>query len=289
MKYYVIIPAHNEANYIKSTINSLLNQTLLPQKVVVVNDHSTDETEQIIDAYVQDHPFIQKVNTYSSTFHLPGSKIINAFYKGYQELDKSYDFIVKLDADIVLPLNYFEKVAALFNKHPKTGIVGGMAYEQNSTGEWNCSHPMDQWHVRGAFKSYSNACFNAIGGLKKSIGWDTVDELLAFYRGFEVTCDKHLAVKQLRPVGAHYSKEAISMQGEAMYKMRYGFLLTCIASLKMGWQKKNTLVFIHNLSGYFNSFKNRTPKLVSKKEGKFIRNFRNKSMIKKLAKVFVSS
>ena len=43
---------------------------------------------------------------------------------------------------------------------------------------WQLNHPMNKDHVRGAFKAYIKNCFKAIGGLKKAMGWDTIDELL---------------------------------------------------------------------------------------------------------------
>ena len=45
MNFYIIIPAHNEASSISLTLDSLLKQTLLPKKIVVVNDNSTDNLE----------------------------------------------------------------------------------------------------------------------------------------------------------------------------------------------------------------------------------------------------
>ena len=47
MKYYIIIPAHNEEQFISLTLQSLVDQTLLPSKIVVVNDSSTDKTKEI--------------------------------------------------------------------------------------------------------------------------------------------------------------------------------------------------------------------------------------------------
>ncbi|WP_313791485.1 glycosyltransferase family 2 protein [Lacinutrix neustonica] len=44
MNIYIVIPAHNEANSIGLMLDSLTQQTVLPHKVLVVNDHSTDAT-----------------------------------------------------------------------------------------------------------------------------------------------------------------------------------------------------------------------------------------------------
>ncbi|MCB0387683.1 MAG: glycosyltransferase family 2 protein, partial [Winogradskyella sp.] len=52
MNFYIVIPAHNEEAYIKQTLESLVTQTLLPKQLVVVNDHSTDKTQQIVERFV---------------------------------------------------------------------------------------------------------------------------------------------------------------------------------------------------------------------------------------------
>ncbi|HLW42059.1 MAG TPA: glycosyltransferase family A protein, partial [Flavobacterium sp.] len=112
MKIYCVIPTYNEEAFIGKMLQSLTEQTFLPEKVVVVNDNSTDNTAEIIKSFSEKHRFIKQVFNPSENKHLPGSKVINAFYKGYETLDNSYDIIVKLDADLILPKNYFEQVAA---------------------------------------------------------------------------------------------------------------------------------------------------------------------------------
>lgn len=282
MKYYVIIPAHNEEAFLVETLNSVSNQTLSPKKVIIVNDNSTDGTEAIIDKFVAEHSVFHKLNIQSSTEHMPGSKVINAFNKGLEKLDTQYDFLVKLDADIILPDNYFEKIAYIFKGHPRVGIAGGFIYEQNAEKEWKLNHPMNKDHVRGAFKAYSKNCFKAIGGLKNAMGWDTVDELLAQYHGFEIFTDNSLKIKHLRPTGKAYNAKAKLLQGEAMYTMGYGYWITFIASLKMAWKHKKSSAFFDNMEGFYKARRGKKPYLVSKEEGKFIRKHRWKNIRRKL-------
>lgn len=282
MNYYVIIPAHNEESFLEDCLNSVLRQTLQPKKVVVVNDNSTDGTETVLNNFLTLSPIFEKLNITTSNQHMPGSKVINAFQKGLQLLDASYDFIVKLDADVILPDNYFERMAYIFSGNPKVGIAGGFIYEQVAYNEWKLNHPMNRNHVRGAIKSYSKACFTAIGGLKNAMGWDTLDELLAQYHDFEIFTDDSLHVKHLRPTGNAYDPKAKLLQGKAMYTMRYGFWISCIASLKMAWKQKNKKAFLANMYGFFTAKKNRQPFLVTTKEGKFIRRLRWQGIKQKL-------
>ncbi|MBD0778219.1 glycosyltransferase family 2 protein [Maribacter sp. ANRC-HE7] len=278
MKYYIVIPAHNEEAFLEETLRSLSVQTLQPKKVIIVNDNSSDGTEKIIDTFCNKYNTYLKLNTSSSKEHLPGSKVINAFRKGLALLDDEYDFIVKLDADLILPKNYFETIASVFNENKNIGLAGGFVYELDSNNEWTLNHPMNKKHVRGAFKAYSKACFKSIDGLRNAMGWDTVDELLAQYHGFEIKTLDELRVKHLRPTGKAYNAKAKLMQGEAMYAMDYGFLLTSIASLKMALKQKNTKTFYHNMKGFFKAKANKLQKMVSPEEGKFIRKLRWKGI-----------
>ena len=282
MDYYVIIPAHNEEAFLADTLNSVLRQGVQPKKVIIVNDNSTDRTEAVIDTFLALSPIFEKLNTRSSSDHMPGSKVINAFTKGLALLDDRYDVLVKLDADLILPDNYFEKISFIFKGQPNVGIAGGFIYERNAKNQWKLSHPMDKKHVRGAFKAYSKSCFKAIGGLRGAMGWDTVDELLAQYHGYEIYTDDALHVKHLRPTGHAYNKKAKLLQGKAMYSMRYGMVITGIASLKMAFKNRKAKAFIDNMSGYLAAKKEEASFLVSEEEGRFIRRLRWDNIRKKL-------
>jgi len=274
MDYYVVIPIHNEEDFLKNNLDSILEQTLAPKKVILVNDNSTDNTESIIDEYVIKNSVFKKLNSISSTQHMPGSKVVNAFNKGLELLDENYDFIVKLDADLILPKNYFEVISSHFRNDKFLGICGGFIYEQNSHGVWILNHPMDKDHIRGAIKAYSKDCFKKIGGLKSAMGWDTVDELLAKFHGYTTHTEDRLKVKHLRPTGKAYNAKAKRLQGKAMYSMRYGFIITAIASLKMAMKNKSIKSFWNNMTGFLNASHNQDEYLVTEEEGKFIRNLR---------------
>ncbi len=281
MKFYIIIPAHNEEAYIAKTLQSLTAQTLLPKRVVVVNDNSTDSTEAVIDSFTKAFSFISKLNITSSAQHLPGSKIVNAFYKGYNTLDDDFDVICKFDADLIFPKNYLEQLAFHFNSNPKLGMASGHCYIENNN-TWIYENIANKSHTRGPIKAYSKNCFKTIGGLKKSIGWDTVDELLAQYNGYETLTDNTLKIKHLKPTGSTYNKTAQYKQGEALYKMRYGILLTKLTALKMAYNKSNILIFKDYLIGFFNAYRNKTPFIVTKDEVKYIRHLRWKGVCNKL-------
>ncbi len=281
MNFYIIIPAHNEQDFIALTLESLAKQTLLPKKVVVVNDHSTDATADIVSKFSQQYSWISLVNITSSDAHLPGSKIINAFYKGLETLDEVYDVICKFDADLIFPENYLEQLSIHFKDNSQLGMASGFCYIEKN-GDWILENLTRKDHIRGALKAYCKDCFLQIGGLKPSMGWDTVDELLAKFYGWNILTDETLKVKHLKPTGASYNKASKYLQGEAMYKMRYGFVITLISAMKLAYKKRSFSLFKNYMAGYFKAKNSNTEFFVTETQGKFIRQLRWNGMIGKL-------
>ena len=281
MKFYIVIPSHNEAAFIGQTLKSLSKQTMQPKKLVVVDDQSSDATAQVVKDYADRFPFISLVSTTSSEAHLPGSKVIKAFNHGLNHLDENYDIICKFDADLIFPENYLETISRHFKEDPKVGMAGGFCHLEKA-GNWQLENLTGKDHIRGALKAYRKACFEDIGGLKPSMGWDTVDELLAQFHGWKIKTDASLAVKHLRPTGFTYNKAAKWKQGEAFYKLRYGWVITSIASVKLALKKGNAALALDYLKGYRRAKASKMPFLVDKKEGAFIRRLRYKKMLSKI-------
>jgi glycosyltransferase involved in cell wall biosynthesis len=281
MKFYIVIPSHNEEQYIALTLQSLVGQTVLPSKIVVVNDNSTDKTAAIVSDFASKYSYISLINKTSDAIHLPGSKVIQAFQKGLETLDGNYDFIVKADADLIFPNNYFETIISHFRSDTTIGMVGGFAYIEKN-GDWILENLTDKDHIRGAFKAYRKATFQQIGGLKPAMGWDTVDELLCKFYNWKVVTDASLKVKHLKPTGANYNKTARYKQGEAFYTLGYGFWITAIASAKLAMMKKKPLLFLDYIKGFWKAKSARKPLLVTAEQAQFIRNYRLKKMKEKL-------
>ncbi|MCF4102232.1 glycosyltransferase family 2 protein [Gillisia sp. M10.2A] len=281
MKIYIVIPAHNEAENISRTLESLIVQTLLPKKIIVVNDQSTDKTAEIVLKFAEKFNFISLVNSSSSEAHLPGSKVINAFYKGYEQLDEHYDIICKFDADLIFPENYLETLVSHFKNDLKVGMCGGYCSILKDDN-WEIEKLTGKDHIRGALKAYRKTCFLQIGKLKPAMGWDTADELLALYHGWRIKVDPTLIVKHLKPTASTYNKASKYKQGEAFYRLRYGLAISLIASAKLAFLKKDLSLFKDYISGYYKAKKEKRPFLVSEEEGRFIRKLRWQKMRSKL-------
>lgn len=160
--YVLITPARNEEAFIEQTIQSVVGQTILPRKWVIVSDGSTDRTEEIVRHYCVDHGFIELVSSCGDAQRNFGSKV-HAFYAGYEVLgDISYDFIGNIDADVSFAADYFENILRQFQQDSRLGIAGGVIMELIQ-GRY-VSQNISADSVAGAVQLFRRQCFDDIGG-----------------------------------------------------------------------------------------------------------------------------
>ena len=273
MKVSIIIPVYNEQGFIKKSIESVINQTTKPQKVIYVNDSSTDETRNIIKEFSEKHEWIDLIDHESNQEHEPGSKVVKAFNFGLKNLNISYDIICKFDADIIIPNNYVERLVNIFSNNNNVGIAGGNLYIFKR-GKWSYEKIAAKSHVRGPIKAYRHKCFEEINGLKSSIGWDTVDVLLAQKKGWKIYTDKSLVVKHLKPTGDKYSIKSKILQGQSLYIMRFGIVLSILSLVKSSINNCTPSKLLFGSVGYLIALFKQKPFIVTKEEGYFIRKFR---------------
>ncbi len=273
MNIYIIIPVFNEEENLNDSIDSIVNQTLLPKKLLLVNDSSTDDSETILKKYSNKFSWIEYLTIKSKQVHVPGEKVINAFNKGLEKLDTNYEIICKFDSDIILPKNYLESIKNIFANNPKVGIAGGNLYVKKDNN-WIYEKISSKNHVRGPIKSYRKKCFEEIQGLRLSIGWDTVDVLIAKFYGWKIKTDKTLLVKHLKPTGKNYTYTSKFLQGEALYKMRFGIMLSFISVVKTSINIGKLSIIFFAIFGYTNALIKRKERIVTKEQGKFIRKYR---------------
>jgi biofilm PGA synthesis N-glycosyltransferase PgaC len=200
-RYVIITPVRDEEAHLRSTIESMVQQTILPQEWVIVNDGSTDGTAQIIDDYASRYPWIRVVHRQDRGFRKAGGGVVDAFNDGYRSVTcNDWEFIAKFDGDLTFDGDYFEKCFDEFHRDSKLGLGGGVicyVVEGNKSFE-----EAPAFHVRGATKIYRKACWNSIGGLLPAPGWDTLDEVKANSLGWTTRSFPHLHLLHQRDTGA---------------------------------------------------------------------------------------
>jgi len=106
--YVIITPARNEEAFIEKTIQSVISQTILPERWVIVSDGSTDRTDDIVKQYIEKNSWIELLRMPEHRDRTFAAKVhcFNAGYKRFK--DTKYYVIGNLDADISFEGDYFE-------------------------------------------------------------------------------------------------------------------------------------------------------------------------------------
>jgi glycosyltransferase involved in cell wall biosynthesis len=200
--YAVISPVRNEEKHLRFTIESLRSQTLRPVVWIIADDGSEDATATIAGDAARQCDWIRVVRRADRGFREPGKGVVEAFYDGYRLLDGiAWDFVVKLDGDLTLAPDYFERCLARFAANPKLGIGGGTVCKM-AGGQLSPESTIDPpFHVRGATKIYRRTCWEQIGGLIPAAGWDTVDEIKANMLGWVTFTFPEIPAHHHRPAG----------------------------------------------------------------------------------------
>ena len=291
MKFLIIIPTHNEEKNILFCLESLKKQTFRDYKIVVVNDGSTDQTQNIVNEFAAAHPDFEIKNLEKSE-HQPGAKVVRTFNKGLETVDlKDFDIICKFDADIIFPENYLKKIHDVYEKNPKAGMVSGIVKIKKSVFEnklaFDFRDEKKQWvfenissknHVRGPIKSYRKECFQEMNGLRPVLGWDNIDVMLAKKNGWEVLTIKDLWVKHLRPTAYKYKTQKAEKLGEYFYNIGLSLPLAVISSGKSSLKNRSIAEFLLTMKSFLIQKGERN---LSNEEIKYIRNLRWSQIFKK--------
>src|SRR5215831_4879287 len=108
LPYVLITPARNEEAFIEKTIQSMVQQTVLPIKWVIVNDGSTDGTASIVNRYLEKYNWMEMVEMPTGRDRSFAAKV-QSFNAGFERVrGVGYEIIGNLDADISFDRDYLE-------------------------------------------------------------------------------------------------------------------------------------------------------------------------------------
>lgn len=176
----------NEESYLPRFLASLTAQTRLPDQLLLVDDGSSDASPELAEAFVKEHQWarlLRRPSRPAAKDRLASAAELVAFHWGVKQARPEWDVVAKLDADIEFTPQTFASVLGALDRDPELGLVGPYLSELGPDGTRRRGRcPPD--HVRGAAKFYRAACFEEIGPLPAHLGWDTIDELRAYLRGW---------------------------------------------------------------------------------------------------------
>ena len=262
----VITPVRNEAANVERTIRAMAAQTRPPDLWVVVDDGSEDDTAAIARSLAEEVPFMRvepapALPAGAGRDRLAAAAELRAFNAALGALDwRSYTHVGKLDGDVELPPEWYERLLERFAAEPRLGIAGGDLLEPAGDG-WELLAVPD-YHVHGAVKLWSTECLEAIGGLEERLGWDTIDMTYARMRGFTTRCFPDLVARHHRAWGSADGRlRGAARYGECAYIVRYGLPWVALRSLKVARTPPVGLTGAAFLYGYVRATARRAPRV----------------------------
>ena len=281
-RYLLISPCRNEAEYMRQTLDSVIAQSVLPAKWVIVDDGSTDETPQILADYAAQYPWIQIVTRKDRGHRAVGPGVIDAFYSGYAAVDPdAFDYLCKLDLDLRLPPRYFEILMERMAANPLIATCSGKAYIEEA-GKLIDERHGDETSL-GMTKFYRVACFKAIGGFVREVMWDGIDCHRCRMMGW-VACswnEPDLRFVHLRPMGS--SQQGVytgrMRHGYGQYFMGTGFWFMAASALSRVNQSPYVLGSVAMLWGWVKSALQGLPRYPDLDFRKFLRHYQMRALL----------
>jgi poly-beta-1,6-N-acetyl-D-glucosamine synthase len=200
MKHIVVMPAHNEAALIGRTLQSIVEQTERPDRLVVVDDGSTDATPEIVRQFMASHDWIALIGGRGGGGRR--YRVVEVFNQGYEHVrGEAFTYISKIDADLIFQPDYFERLFIVMDADETIGAAGGVLQEVTASGRRHRLRMPDN-HVPGPIKTIRKRVFEEMRGFVPMLGWDIIDLVKIRSFGYRTVCIPDLVVTHLRQTAA---------------------------------------------------------------------------------------
>jgi len=252
----IVSPVRNEAAHIERVVRAVAAQDLPPARWIVVDDHSDDDTLELLRRLEPDVSFLTVVEATEAPSgptpdRLATAAAPRAFNVGLGEDDwLRYTHIMKLDGDIELQPSYLRQLMEHFEADPRLGLAGGVLVEPKAGGGFR-RISIPRHHVHGALKCYSRECFRGIGGVQERLGWDTIDGTYARMRGYTTRSFTDLVSVHHRPLAsADGTLRGHARHGKCAYIAHYTTPWVALRAAKVARRRPLVLSGIAFLFGF---------------------------------------
>ena len=199
--YVLVTPARNEEAFIEKTMESMIQQTFLPVKWVIVDDGSTDATGKMVGRFAERYDWIELVQLPVRRERNFAAKV-HAFNAGQERVQGlEYEVIGNLDSDVSLDADHFEFLLTKFKEDPRLGVAGTVFKEDGYNSETDSLE--GQLHVSGQCQLFRRRCFEDIGGYfaNKAGGIDWIAVTTARMKGWKTRSFREKSFFHYRHLG----------------------------------------------------------------------------------------
>lgn len=197
---FIVTPAHNEVETLFSLVRSIDAQQVRPGRWIIVDDRSTDGTAEFVERLAATRPWITVAKRTERHHSRDFGQKVAAFDAGYAAVrSQSHQLIGVLDADVVLPPDYYARIVEEFERDPMLGLVGGRYRLPDGTiGKTGGNS------VPGTAAVMRTEAFQQVGGFQTlpNGGEDAVLGYQMRARGWHTTCVADLVYAHNRVMGS---------------------------------------------------------------------------------------
>jgi len=265
-KIIVVTACKNEERNLPKLIESMESQTIKPVLWLIVDDGSTDRTSEIIEEAKKKHKWIQSIRLNGSKKRDLGLHYASILKKGFDNAIErckingiNYEYLVNIDADMVLESAFFEKLIARFEKDPKLGVASGGIYHYK--GKKIVRVNVRESEPSGADMVIRRECFEDCGGFPVSYACDSVFNTKAKLRGWRTKrFENVIAIETRDTSSAEGYWRGYVLRGRAAYYLNFNFFHVIFKSI-MYLIRKPHYIGIAYLYGYLSDILRRNSKI----------------------------
>jgi glycosyltransferase involved in cell wall biosynthesis len=270
LTYAAITPARDERDNLPRLFASLAAQTVMPLAWIVVDNGSSDGTPAYVEELSAEHPWVHLARSEGGArYTRTGRPYIVAFHAGVAALESDPDVLVKLDADVSVAPDFFERIIGAFRRDPNLGITSGSCWEL-AGDQWQ-RRPILEDHVWGPTRCYRWPELNVVLPLEEDLGYAQVDETKARLAGWRTGTQHELPFRHHRPEGSGDGSrsKAWFSEGEASYFV--GYRPTFVLA-RTAYRMRSELSAAAIVAGYLSAFRRRAPRVTDESVRRSVRD-----------------
>ncbi|HHJ52556.1 MAG TPA: glycosyltransferase family 2 protein [Caldithrix abyssi] len=255
--FILLTPMRNEADQIDELVRCVTGSKFRPDLWLIIDDCSDDRTPQKLSALAREYDFV-RIHRIAERASYMGYHISEILINGLKQVQAELQqarYVGVLDADIRFGPSYWQRLKEYLDRNPKAGIVSGTLCAKDDQGRWKIEPFQRVDNPRGGLRLVKKACFDDIGGIRRSRAWDPVMNVKARVRGWQVAVLPDVFAASSRATDARFTTaEGEFSRGQRDYHLHHPAHQIVVRAVAKALKKRPSAGW-HYLKGYFSEWK----------------------------------